>query len=115
VRVTRYEVSCVPRDNINARGYVITVDHKRDDLWAAGDGVHCLNEAGEWVVDPSGVYNRHDEKTALRLARQAAPSMTCMGYTVADALAGRTRRETTGALVDEPGAGKTTGETSDAR
>lgn len=89
VRVVAYEVSCVPRDDVNARPFTITVRHVRDDLWIATDGFFCLNEDGVWVQDPSGVYNRHNEQTAMRLAVEAAPRMNTLGWTVSDALAAR--------------------------
>lgn len=86
-RVSSYEVCCVPRDNINARHFTIHVREVRPGLWIATDGYVCLNEAGEWATDPSGLHNRHDEATALRLAEAAAPHVTVNGHTVADALA----------------------------
>lgn len=89
VRVTRYEVSCIPRDDVNARSFTVYVKQTSDGLWIATDNQRCLNAAGEWVVDRSGLYVRHDEQTALRLANAAAPGMTVNGWTVADALAQR--------------------------
>lgn len=87
VRVTRYEVSCIPRDDVNARSFTVYVKQTSDGLWIATDNHRCLNAAGEWVVDRSGLYVRHDKETALRLAEAAAPEMTAYGLTVADALA----------------------------
>jgi hypothetical protein len=85
-RVTRYEVSCIPRDDINATLFTVYVKQTGDGLWIATDNKRCLNAAGEWVVDRSGLYVRHDKETALRLAKAAAPGMTVNGWTVADAL-----------------------------
>jgi hypothetical protein len=87
VRTTRYEVSCLPPGHVSARSYTIYVKQTSDGQWIATDNRRCLNRAGEWVVDPSGVHVRHDEQTALRLAKAAAPLMTVDGWTVADALA----------------------------
>jgi hypothetical protein len=89
VRVTRYEVSCIPRDDINATLFTVYVKQTGDGLWIATDNKRCLNAVGEWVVDRSGRYVSHDKDTALRLARAAAPGMTAYGHTVADALAQR--------------------------
>lgn len=87
VRVTRYAVSCLPPDDVNARSFTIHVKQTTGGLWIATDNQRCLNSAGEWVVDRSGLYVRHDKETALRLAEAAAPRMTVNGCTVADVLA----------------------------
>lgn len=87
VRVTRYEISCLPREHVSARSYTIYVKQTSGGQWIATDNRRCLNRAGAWVVDPSGAAVRHDEQTALRLAKAAAPLMTVNGRTVADALA----------------------------
>jgi hypothetical protein len=87
VRVTRYEVSCLPRDHVNGRALTVYVKQATNGLWIATDNKRCLNAAGEWVVDRYGLHVSHDEETALRLAKAAAPSMAAYGHTVADALA----------------------------
>ncbi|MEU6709936.1 hypothetical protein ABZ897_00540 [Nonomuraea sp. NPDC046802] len=95
VRVSAYQVCCVPRDNINSRYFTIHVKEVRPGAWIATDGFGCLTSTGEWVDDPSGLHHRHDEQTALRLARTAAPHVVVNGYTVADVLAAHSSPETT--------------------
>lgn len=87
VSVTRYEVSCLLPDHREYKNYKINVERHRDGRWSANDGFRELNVNGEWGLVAYGVRHRHDEETALRLARQAAPHMTCNGHTMAEALA----------------------------
>ncbi|MFC3986492.1 hypothetical protein [Streptosporangium jomthongense] len=85
VEVTRYEVSCLRPDQREYKNYKILVERYRDGLWFAHDGLMRLAADGEWV-ESRGLDHLHDEETALRLARQAAPHLTCNGHTVAEAL-----------------------------
>lgn len=88
VRATRYEVSCVPRDDVNARAFTVHVMECWDGLWVVTDGLRYLSLEGLWVVDPYGANHRYDKQTALTLATAAAPHMkTFDGHTVADAVA----------------------------
>ncbi|MFN2636853.1 MAG: hypothetical protein ABR585_07500 [Gemmatimonadaceae bacterium] len=112
VRVTRYEVSCLPPDDINALAYTLTVEWREGDRWAVKTSGACLNADGvkswghHWEDGREPVTDeemdahevsrqawvdahRFDEETALRIAREVAPTMTCMGHTVAEALADR--------------------------
>lgn len=100
VRVTRYDVSCVPPDHIDSIHFTARVEYRGHDLWAVLDGPYCLGTDGEWDYEPSP-SNREDDwlethrfdlDTALKLAKEAAPKMTVNGYTVADVLARRARR-----------------------
>jgi hypothetical protein len=94
VRPTRYEVSCLPEDNINAHHFTILVEHRGGDRWAVKDGFYCLGTDGDWEYEsiPSErtdewlATHRFDLDTALRLAKEAAPEMTANGWTVADVL-----------------------------
>src|SRR5690606_407223 len=52
VRVTRYEVSCLPQDNINAHHFTITVEWRGDDRWAVLHHGFCLGADGEWDYEP---------------------------------------------------------------
>lgn len=101
VRITRYEVSCLPEDDINARHFTLKVEYRGRGLWAVTDGFGCLSTTGEWDYErlPS---NREDEwlethrfdlDTALKLAREKAPKMTVNGMTVGDVIARRAARE----------------------
>ncbi|MGW4422570.1 hypothetical protein [Streptosporangium sp. NPDC004631] len=86
VRVTRYEVSCLPEEHREYKNYKIAVERHRDGRWSAHDGYMQLTAAGAWV-EPRGLEHLHDGETALRLAREAAPHMTTFnGHTVAEAL-----------------------------
>jgi hypothetical protein len=95
VRPTRYEVSCVPEDNVNARHFTLKVEYRGRGLWAVTDGIDCLNEAGKWSYEriPSSreddwlATHRFDLDAAFKLAKEAAPKMTVNGYTVAHVLA----------------------------
>jgi hypothetical protein len=101
VRPTRYEVSCLPPDDVNAYHFTIRVEYRGRDLWAVTNGWGCLGTDGEWDHERSP-SNREDDwlsthrfdfDTALRLAKEAAPKVTVNGYTVADALARRAAKE----------------------
>ncbi len=95
VRATRYEVSCLPPDNINAHHFSITVEWRGRDRWAVCRFKECLGTDGEWDYEPMS-SSREDDwlathrfglDEALELAKTAAPLMTVNGLTVADVLA----------------------------
>lgn len=87
VHVTRYEVSCLPQGHREHKNFKVIVERHRGGMWSASDGLLVLAADGEWVTDPLGARHRHDEDTALQLAREAAPHMkTFNGHTVAEAL-----------------------------
>jgi len=100
VRVTRYDVSCLPEDDINARAFTLTVEWRGGDRWAVMDGPFALDANGVQDYEPRSsareddwlATHRFDEQTALELARRAAQKMTVNGWTVADALAAREKR-----------------------
>src|SRR5690606_3544758 len=97
VRVTSYEVSCLPEDNPRAQRFTITVAYRGHGLWAVTRFGDCLSVDGEWDYEPipskrtDEWFTRHyfDLDTALRLAREHAPKLTDWGWTVVDILAGR--------------------------
>lgn len=93
-RVTRYEVSCLPPDNINAYHFTITVEWRGGDLWAVLHHGYCLGADGEWDYEPRP-SSREDDwlethrftlGIALMLAKQEAPKIRVNGHTVAEAL-----------------------------
>jgi hypothetical protein len=101
VHPTRFDVSCLPLDDINASGFTITVEYRGRDKWAVlRSGRMCLSSAGEWDwesipserTDEWLATHRFDLETAKRLAINAAPKMVCNGWTVADALTSIERR-----------------------
>jgi hypothetical protein len=102
VRVTRYEVSCLPPDNTNARYFTITVEWRGGDRWAVCRLGECLGIGGDWDYEsmPSNrtdswlAAHRFDLETALRFAKVHAPRLTANGRTVADVLAKTKETET---------------------
>lgn len=118
VKVTRYEVSCVPEQDINASMFTITVEYRGGGKWGVFRGGHRqLGADGTWSWGyqwPGGdrepatdeehadyerghdvwlAAHRFDEATALELAAAAAPHIRMNGYTVADALAAMTAED----------------------
>lgn len=97
VRVTRYEVSCLPEGDINADPYTLTVEYRGRGLWAVMDGPFAYNADCVKDYEPRSssreddwlATHRFDLDTALALAKRTAPLMTCNGHTVADALRDR--------------------------
>lgn len=93
--ITEYTICALPEGNINYSHYAITVSHRGDGRWAVLSGGFCLGTDGEWDYEPSPsnreddwlATHRFDEQTALRLAEEQAPLMTCNGITVQEALA----------------------------
>lgn len=105
VRPVEYSVNCLPEDDLDGYAFDLTVRYRGEGRWAVQRGEHsCLGADGEWTqgVKP---YDRGDEwlaahrfdlDTALELAKKAAPLVTVNGYTVADAMAMRERRDAEG-------------------
>lgn len=97
-RVTCYEVSCLPHASVNRRNYVIEVRLEREG-WAVIHGMRYLGTDGAWSYGYGGnsadqqewdawmAGHHFDEKTALRLAQEAAPHITSSGMTPAQVLA----------------------------
>jgi hypothetical protein len=95
VYVTRYEVSCLPRNDVNAHLFTVVVEERNEDQWAVLlRGVWCLGIDGSWTQEPIPsereddwlATHRFDLDTALKLAREEAPKIKVNGHTVADAL-----------------------------
>lgn len=93
-RVTRFEVSLPPEDDINHPFYTVAVEDRGNDRWAVVRHRQCLGTGGEWSWEsiPSEredewlTAHRFDLDTALRLAVEAAPGVTVNGVTAAEAL-----------------------------
>lgn len=83
---TRYAVSCLPIDDINARYFTLHVEYRGDDQWAVMDGPFGLFADGRRDFEHLQ-GDRFDVLTALELARQQAPLMTVNGRTLDEALA----------------------------
>ena len=95
VRATRYEVSLLHEDDINAHLYAVAIESRGHnggpELWAVTWMGRCLDAHGAWDYEPIPssrtddwlAEHRFDFQTALRLARQAAPGVTVNGTTAA--------------------------------
>lgn len=96
VRVTRYEVSCLPEDHELRHAMTVNVEYRGRDRYAVlnrlGD---ALGVDGEWDWEPRPsernddwvATHRFDLDTALKLAKAAASKLTVRGRTAADFLA----------------------------
>lgn len=101
--VTRYEVSVLPRNDINRPHFTIAVEYRGDNRWAVTRHRECLGADGAWGWEPSP-SNREDDwvdahrfdlDTALRLARDAAPHVVANGLAAVDAYYRTHPKETT--------------------
>jgi hypothetical protein len=92
--ITEHTICALPEDHRDYRHFAIKVVYRGDNLWAVTNSGNCLDVDGEWDYEPSPssrddgwlATHRFDEQTALRLAEEHAPLMTCNGLTVADVL-----------------------------
>lgn len=95
IQITQYEVSVLPEDDINHSLYALTVEHRGGDRWAVCRYGQCLDAKGVWNHEPRPSSRtdawkrrfRHDRDTAIRLATEAARTITVNGVSVADVLA----------------------------
>jgi hypothetical protein len=94
VRVTRYEVSCLPQNNVNADLFTLSVEERSPGRWAVlrggmcydADGVREFESMSTGRTDEFIARFRFDLDTALELAKRIAPTMKVNRHTVADAL-----------------------------
>lgn len=100
---TAYVVSCLPLGHEDRLTYTINVVHRGDGLYAVKRNLRFADANGAWEYEPGWPEDgseadalaeekwleehRFDHDTALRLARELAPTLTYRGRTVADALA----------------------------
>lgn len=89
---TEYTVCDLPEDDINHSAFAVKVAYRGRGLWAVTRHRYCLSRTGEWHYE-SMPSERTDEwltehrfyrDEALRLAREAAPTVRVNGMTVAD-------------------------------
>ena len=105
---TRYTVSALPEDDINASTWSITVEYRGRGKWAVMHHGYCLGlgEDGnlDWDYEPSP-SNRDDDwlerhrfalETAQKLARVNLPNLQINGLSVADVLARKAARQVEG-------------------
>lgn len=92
VLVTEYEVSILPRDDINRSAWSLNVAYRGHGLYAVIAHRCCLSSSGSWDYEaiPS---EREDEwiaehrfplEEALRLAAEHAPNVVCNGKTAVE-------------------------------
>lgn len=92
---TRFVVSCLPLENPRHRYFALRVEWRGGNLWCVTDGSSCVALDGKWSweaipserADEWRARHRFDLDTALALAKRVAPTLTCNGTTVAEALA----------------------------
>jgi hypothetical protein len=98
VQATGYVVSCLPEGHDDRWTFTVQVPHRGNGLFAVKHGLRYYGTDGTWSYEPDFgeddaaedawlKAHRFDHDTALRLARQLAPTLTYRGRSVADALA----------------------------
>jgi len=99
VQPTGYLVSCLPEGHDDRWTFTIQVKHVGGGLFAVRHGIRDYGTNGTWEYEPSWpehsvdedaewlATHRFDHDTALRLARELAPTLTYRGRSVADVLA----------------------------
>lgn len=93
VEAVRYEVSCLPADDVNRRSFTVTVELERGG-WAVKEHGERRDTEGRPQRDPPSDVDRAEWwkkyhfnlPTALALALALAPKVICNGHTVTDAL-----------------------------
>lgn len=98
--VTAVTVSLLPEGHIDRGHFELTVEYRGNGRWAVMHGRFCLGTDGDWEyemrpserVDEWLATHRFDYDTALELARQAAPDVTCNGHRAGDVAAEEARR-----------------------
>jgi hypothetical protein len=110
---TRYVVSCLPEGHDERWVFTLQVEYRCNDQWSVRSRSRFLGTNGTWSQgfawsdgpdEPATeaemdsfdkeqaawlAEHRFDHDTALRLARELAPTLTYRGHSVADALAAR--------------------------
>ncbi|MER6183078.1 hypothetical protein [Streptomyces sp. NPDC001652] len=100
---TRYVVSCLPEGHDDRHTFTVQVQYRGAGRYTVTHNLKFADLDGRWEYglaqpeDPDDddmaaetkwrEAHSFDHDTALRLARQLAPTLTCRGRTVADVLA----------------------------
>lgn len=92
VRATKYVVSCLPDGNPDEDVWGLTVEERSPGRWAVLSRGFCFDVNGdrEYEANVTGrtaefrVRFRFDFETAMRLAREFAPTLTCNGLTATE-------------------------------
>lgn len=95
VLATSYQVSILPRDDINRSSWSLTVAHRGHDRYAVVDRLdRCLSRSGDWAYEPIPsertdewkAEHRFSRDQALQLAVEHAPNVVCNGKTAIELL-----------------------------
>jgi hypothetical protein len=98
VQPTGYVVSCLPEGHDDRWTFTVQVRYAGHGLFAIKHGIRQYGTDGTWSYEPDFdeddaaedawlKEHRFDHDTALRLARELAPTLTYRGQSVADVLA----------------------------
>jgi len=98
VQPTGYVVSCLPEGHDDRWTFTIQVRHMGGGRFAVKHGIRHYSTDGTWSYEPDFdedddaenawlAEHRFDHDTALRLAKELAPTLTYRGVSVADVLA----------------------------
>ena len=85
VSITRYEVSVLPRDDINRKYFTLFVELTRSGAWIVHDGHGGYDIDGDWAPGLAVAHEFADCDDALDLAKRLAPNVTVNGHTATDA------------------------------
>lgn len=100
VQPTRYTVSCLPEGHDDRWTFTVQVRYRGSGRYAVEHTIRQYGADGTWSYEPDWAEDGSDDKaedawldahrfdhdTALRLARELAPTLTYRGRSVADAL-----------------------------
>lgn len=84
VSITCYEVSVLPRGDINRRYFTLFVELTRGG-WIVHDGHGAYDTDGDWAPGLAVGHEYADYEDALALAKKLAPNVTVNGHTATDA------------------------------
>jgi hypothetical protein len=95
--ITEHTICALPEDHPGWRHFVITVEFRGGGTWAVCHQRDNLSTTCDWDFEDSAssrddewlARHRFDLDTALRLAEEQAPLMTCVGISALQALAGQ--------------------------
>lgn len=96
VHATRFQVTVLPLDDVNASNWSLIVEYRGHDRWAVLRGARmCLSRGGSWdyEVIPSEredewiAEHRFEYAEAIRLAIHHAPTVVVNGMTATEVLA----------------------------
>ncbi|MER8004808.1 hypothetical protein [Streptomyces sp. NPDC094149] len=101
VQPTGYVISCLPEGHIDRWTFTVQVKYAGRDRWTVQHSIRHYGTDNTWSYEPDHgeddaaeaawrAEHTFDHDTALRLAKQLAPTLTYRGRSVADALAGST-------------------------